>query len=204
LYVQSRYRNLQPVVHQLLPPDQQEPRGYYPIWRRAVPMDHVDHNVDQHKAGFPDFLLTMDQKRTAQSAVAVMEVKTYWSYNQESVELVYSDFVARRGTGIFLWNSNSDSHKLLKQVWGEMLFFECKWGVWTNGEVFIFMIKSANTELTCSRPIHWTDPGAFTAMIGFTLASIDTKTDDNLVGWFCQGRHSRWPEANELLQVLNP
>ncbi|KAF9513488.1 hypothetical protein BS47DRAFT_1344135, partial [Hydnum rufescens UP504] len=120
IYIQSRYRNLQPAAHQLLPPDEQEPRGYYPIWRRAV---------------------------------------AYRSH---------------------CWEGDSPAHKLVKQVWGEMHFFQCHWGVWTNGEVFIFMIRTNITELTCSRPIPWSDTGAFTAMIGFTLASIDAKTDVGL------------------------
>jgi len=124
LYAQARYRNLQPVVPQLLPPDQQEPRGYYPIWRRAVHVDHSRRATDKKKAGFPDFVLTTDQKRTQASSIALMEVKTFWSYDWNScVTGIYSIDVAEQLTGDFIWRVSSKSHKLLKQVWGEMLFF---------------------------------------------------------------------------------
>ena len=83
-----------------------------------------------------------------------------------------------------------------------MRFFTCEWGMWTNGEVIIFMVKTGANELTCSHPVPWESPNVFWAIVGFTLASIDSKTDPALRNAIVGHRHSVWPGRDQLLQNL--
>lgn len=93
--------------------------GYYPIWRRAVPIDHLyAEERNPQIAGFPDFILTTNQRRTQQSSIAIMEVKAFWCYPRQSLMEIFSNSTAEFITGdvAFVHNFNPTPHKILKQV----------------------------------------------------------------------------------------
>ena len=204
------------------------PCAYYPIWRRPVAKDHLHaQNRNLANAGFPDFVLTTNQRRTDRTSAAIMEIKTFWSYPWGSIVDIFSELIAEFYTGRVQFGfaqGFSTPQRILKQVglfaivsvcqtlliatiiqvWGEMIFFTCDWAMWTNREHVIFMAKTGAVELTCSRPISWSDPFVLWAILGFTLASIDAKMDHGLMPQIVGQVHSQWPDPEDLVQPLHP
>ena len=74
--------------------------------------------------------------------------------------------------------------------------------MWANGEHVIFMVRTGVGEMTCSRPVSWSDPLILWAILGFTLASIDAKMDQGLMPHIVGHIHSQWPRHEHLVQPL--
>ena len=108
---QNWYQNRH-VVNQNLHEHGYDKPAFYPLWRRAVPADHRER--DHANAGFPDFFLTTEQERTGASSAAVIEVKTFWSFDAQDVWDIFSNRTIPNG--IMSWEGDTPYSKILKQV----------------------------------------------------------------------------------------
>ena len=84
-----------------------------------------------------------------------------------------------------------------------MVFFTCHWAAWMNGHYIIFMVRTNHDSMVCSCPVSWTDPYAIWAMVGFTLASIDSIGDPALLNHMVGNTHIQWPAARHLVEDLD-
>ncbi|KAF8503190.1 hypothetical protein JB92DRAFT_2970797 [Gautieria morchelliformis] len=144
---------------------------FYPQWGRSCPKAHRNPG-DKTNAGYPDFLLYQNPRQRQHGAI--MEVKTWWAYPDDDFTSIFSTIAAQRGSGFFDWTSDKRPAKLLKQLWGELYFFQANWGACTNGRKIVIFIRTGQNELTLSE-IHDFDGDASVhrALIGMCFAAID-------------------------------
>ncbi|KAF8479904.1 hypothetical protein JB92DRAFT_3149405 [Gautieria morchelliformis] len=145
---------------------------FYPQWGRSCPQAHLTPNV-RSKAGFPDFLLYESPQQYHHACV--MEVKTWWTYTDEDFMEIFSQQGAVRTTGVFLWDGDSQPAIMLRQLWGELHFFQTTWGACTNGHKIIIFAKTSQNELTISEVHDFDEPLLHEALLGMCFASIDEK-----------------------------
>ncbi|KAF8522508.1 hypothetical protein JB92DRAFT_3094222 [Gautieria morchelliformis] len=166
---------------------------FYPQWGRSCPKAHRNPG-DQTNAGFPDFLLYRSSGQ--RQNVAIMEVKTWWAYSDDAFTGIFSTVAAHRGSGVFDWTGTEPPPRLLRQVWGELHFFQANWGACTNGRKIVIFVRTGRNELTL-REIHDFDGDASVhrALIGMCFAAIDEAMGLHFVpGSVCpiQDRESLW------------
>ncbi|KAF8476532.1 hypothetical protein JB92DRAFT_1870920 [Gautieria morchelliformis] len=143
---------------------------FYPQWGQSCPKAHRTPG-SKRNAGFPDFLLYMGPQPKQNSAI--IEVKTWWTYDFADI---FSSVVALRGTGAFNWTRQGESHALLRQLWGQLYFFEAIWGACTNGRKIFIFVKTDKNELTLSEIHNLHDnPLVHKALLGMCFASIDQR-----------------------------
>ncbi|EPQ52946.1 hypothetical protein GLOTRDRAFT_95011 [Gloeophyllum trabeum ATCC 11539] len=194
--MQTRYQNKvdrAPPVHQ---PFDHARRSFYPQWGRACAAAHrdggPDADADSKKAGYPDFLFYRTARRYDTPAVA--EIKNIWSYPNSFVDELYSARRVDRITGWIDFRRNSSSDKLIKQVWGQLVFFSASWGFWTNGDYIFIFVKTAHNHLTLSDKKHLTDSDVIRALAGMTFAAMDMDRRPWVIDWLCpyNDRQADW------------
>ncbi|KAH9925103.1 uncharacterized protein B0H18DRAFT_387942 [Fomitopsis serialis] len=119
------------------------------------------------------------------------EVKTSWSYTNKTYRLVTSGDVVNND-GTFLWDNSLLPVKLMKQIWGEMYYFQCNWGFSTNGSKVMIFVRTGKTELVIGKLMNWEDPDLLQTMTGLAFASIDEMTRPGLGGYLCDGSNMNW------------
>lgn len=98
-----------------------------PMWGRAVPDNHAVPAHGNSRAGYPDFILFHSPNFLAHAAI--VEVKTSWAYTGLILRGIFEAPILTEdptniilppggivGGGIFEWQSNKESAKLLRQV----------------------------------------------------------------------------------------
>ncbi|KAF8480704.1 hypothetical protein JB92DRAFT_3132998 [Gautieria morchelliformis] len=166
---------------------------FYPQWGRSCPKAHRTPGVKTN-AGFPDFLLYMGSQPKRHTAI--IEVKTWWGYPNNVFTNIFSSTVAVRGSGAFTWTQEGSTAKLLRQLWGQLYFFETTWGACTNGRVIMIFVKTGRNELSLSE-IHdlHDNPLVHKALIGMCFASLDQRGGSQYItDSLCppQNRESLW------------
>ncbi|KAF8489670.1 hypothetical protein JB92DRAFT_3147998 [Gautieria morchelliformis] len=145
---------------------------FYPQWGRSCPRAHLTPSV-RSKAGFPDYILYGSPQLYHHASV--IEVKTWWAYSDREFMNIFSSATAQPTTGIFLWSADSRPAIMLRQLWGELHFFQTTWGACTNGHKMIIFAKNLQNELTISEVHDFTEPQLHRALLGMCFASIDEK-----------------------------
>lgn len=88
------------------------------------------------------------------------------------------------------------------QVWGELHFFDSRFGVWTNGQVIAAFVKTGDNELTFTDCHAWTDPDALTVVAGLSLAAVHSQADgadvNDIVEQLCPAATRRTPVQEGL------
>ena len=83
------------------------------------------------------------------------------------------------------------------QLWGQVKFFDSKWGAVTNGKKICAYVKTGRNELTFSTVQDWDQDDVLQALAGLTFASIDVKDlpDGTLLALLCppEDRDFDWP-----------
>ncbi|KAF8516603.1 hypothetical protein JB92DRAFT_2909504 [Gautieria morchelliformis] len=144
---------------------------FYPQWGRSCPKAHRNPG-EQTNAGFPDFLLYQSPRQWDHAAI--IEVKTWWAYPDDVFTDIFSTAGAQRVSGIFNWKAPLQPGKLLKQLWGELHFFQAKWGACTNGRKIVIFVRTGQNELTLSEIHDFNgDASVHRALIGMCFAAID-------------------------------
>ncbi|KAF8499492.1 hypothetical protein JB92DRAFT_3124809 [Gautieria morchelliformis] len=144
---------------------------FYPQWGRSCPKAHRTPG-QKTNAGFPDFLLYVGPRQ--RTHVAIIEVKTWWAYSDDVFASIFSTATARRGSGVFDWSEDEQQVTLLKQLWGELYFFQAQWGACTNGRKIVIFVRTGRNELTLSEIHNFDgDPSVHRALIGMCFAAID-------------------------------
>ncbi|KAF8531478.1 hypothetical protein JB92DRAFT_3138796 [Gautieria morchelliformis] len=144
---------------------------FYPQWGRSCPKAHRTPG-DQTNAGFPDFLLyrSPGDRRHA----AFMEIKTWWAYSDNVFRRIFSTTAAQRVSGFFDWTGPEQPVKLLRQLWGELHFYQANWGACTNGRKIVIFVRTGQNELTFSEIHNFDgDTTVHRALIGMCFAAID-------------------------------
>ncbi|KAF8510493.1 hypothetical protein JB92DRAFT_3144381 [Gautieria morchelliformis] len=144
---------------------------FYPQWGRSCPRAHL--TTERNRAGFPDFILYRSPQRHHHACV--MEVKTWWTYSDRAFTDIFSRAATQPTTGIFLWNGDSKTAIMLRQLWGELHFFQTTWGACTNGHKIVIFAKTSQNELTISEVHDFDEPLLHEALLGMCFASIDEK-----------------------------
>ncbi|KAF8485605.1 hypothetical protein JB92DRAFT_3025772 [Gautieria morchelliformis] len=146
---------------------------FYPQWGRSCPKAHRNPG-NQKNAGFPDFLLYLGPHQSKHAAI--MEVKTWWAYSDNVFASIFSTTAAHRGSGVFDWSDDKRPATLLKQLWGELHFFQAHWGACTNGRKIVIFARTGQNELTLSEIHNFDeDPSVHRALIGMCFAAIDER-----------------------------
>ncbi|GJJ09884.1 hypothetical protein Clacol_004108 [Clathrus columnatus] len=145
----------------------------FPQWGRPCSKLHLTKRKDN--AGYPDFLLRSTDSRTNHAAIG--EVKTWWTYSDRLFQGLFRDV---NPAGRFEWGATSNASKFLRQIWGELHFFQCKLGFTTNGHQVMLFAKSNSGQntLILSTPREWNDPTVLQALAGLTFAGIDSRCVD--------------------------
>lgn len=193
----TRYDNFQ----HLSPPDMNIPfdggaASFYPQWGRACAGVHRNRNIDPKtdykKAGFPDFLFY--RIASPEQTPAVVEVKTMWAYPDALVDDICSVEVADSITGKFNFLGESKAHALIRQIWGELVFFSATWGFWVNGSCVFIFVRTGRNQITLSDRKPLTSPDVIHALAGMTFAAMDTGLRPWLVDWLCpyNDRRADW------------
>ncbi|OBZ72486.1 hypothetical protein A0H81_07411 [Grifola frondosa] len=148
----------------------------YPVWGRACNASRADANAsDREKAGIPDFVLFMDPK--ADRNVCIGEGKAFWSFSHTD----FADFVMDTAyNGFFDWGDDRSDKAFyaVKQVWGELIYYNSSWGFITNGKELVILVKTGEYELAVT-PVHdICDDTLYKALIGLCFASIDGRKAD--------------------------
>ena len=86
---------------------------FYPSWGRSCPKAHLTPG-ERGNAGFPDFILYTSPEWHMHAAV--IEVKTWWSYDNRNVAEIFTHETARPFDGHFTWSNPNTSAIILKQV----------------------------------------------------------------------------------------
>ncbi|KIJ50424.1 hypothetical protein M422DRAFT_65765, partial [Sphaerobolus stellatus SS14] len=143
----------------------------YPQWGRACSEAHLTPGK-RNNAGFPDFLLIRSSQKPDHGAIR--EIKTWWAYhNSDFYDILAASTVSQPG-GEFV-DSQTTSAKVLRQLWGQMHFFNCHLGFCTNGKVIILCAKAGPDTIVLSPPKPWDDPEVHQALIGLGYAGVDMR-----------------------------
>ncbi|CAA7271259.1 unnamed protein product [Cyclocybe aegerita] len=184
--VQIRY----PVDQELTPETYEDPDGgkcdaqkQFPFWgtcgtkkdQRVHPAE-ITVVLDKNKTGnvLADFLLRSGPSVNARHG-AVIEVKTWWSYATEFfMEIFRSSALIAQQTGVINWGMNTISSKIIKQIWGQLVYLGCRWGAITNGDIIMVYTMTNSDELTISTPKKLNRPDLIPAITGLSFAGVDS------------------------------
>ncbi|OBZ65973.1 hypothetical protein A0H81_14202 [Grifola frondosa] len=148
---------------QLIPTQGPEGPAFLPHWGRGCSAHRPDVNISNpKKAGLHDFVLLAGPD--CDHNLAIAEVKTYWSYSDNDFMNILSPLVCTP-QGVFTWHAiPTTTHALIKQIWGELLFYNASWGFATNGRK------------------NWNDPQLHEAMAGMQFAAVDGRVREIFAG----------------------
>ncbi|KAL4245684.1 hypothetical protein ABKN59_009514 [Abortiporus biennis] len=157
-------------------------RVQYPRWGRASGKVNAG-TQGKKKAGYPDFILYAGPARKGQNAI-VCEVKNWWSYTPADLESlgpvqvnVPPEMRAIRirddTTTEFYWGSDAIPARLIKQIWGELVYCEAFVGFWTNGNQIFLFARTKRNELTISKMHLWTDKDIHHTLFGLSCLGAD-------------------------------
>ncbi|KAJ3865671.1 hypothetical protein EV359DRAFT_62934 [Lentinula novae-zelandiae] len=178
----------------------------YPRWGRTT----IESNLGREEhgkrtAGFSDHVLYIGGHK--QCTATIFEIKTFWSYSSTrmnsisgpsngALDPVYDEkvFIPVAGdTNVIDWASGA--------VWGQMVFNDTVYAIWTNGRHILVFVRTGINELTVSthdydtaatrRSHRWDDPDVLTALFGLCCAAIDSKIlgNQDLMQYLVGQRH---------------
>ncbi|KAI0317020.1 hypothetical protein OF83DRAFT_193621 [Amylostereum chailletii] len=163
---------------------------FFPKWSYPTIKSHIiqegSTNVLRGRAGIPDFLLRWNP--FPNGAVAGQELKTGWACTREELSDMYNQDFAPDGSYLDAWRGKSVANKLLKQIWGQLRFFNITWCIVTNAKQVFLAAKTDLDELTITPMKEYSDPVLMRAFSGLCFAAVDMKTgrnDVNLLDVLC-------------------
>ncbi|KAJ3904322.1 hypothetical protein F5879DRAFT_989285 [Lentinula edodes] len=142
----------------------------YPLWGRAVQKYH--RNVanlrtlngglrnEESSAGMPDFINLASE--TEHNSRGVGEVKTFWSYPTATYNTIFLGNMVDDDGNFVSWTVGKGLvPKMIKQIWGEVVMFNSRFGFWTNGHIVFLFVRTSPHDLTFSHAHLWTNPHVF-------------------------------------------
>ncbi|EKM57102.1 uncharacterized protein PHACADRAFT_27832 [Phanerochaete carnosa HHB-10118-sp] len=142
--------------------------AFYPKWIRAVHATHLGGGPpNRRKGGFPDFLLASHDELP--NPAAVFEVKFWYG----TPDRILTEMRMGYPHGQFPWNEQSTTGKVLKQIWGEMIYHRATLGAITNGRLVAVYMKTGPDEITLSDWHPWESSDIVHTIAGLTCLSID-------------------------------